>query len=364
MPIVGFDAQATQGPRSGLGVVTSNLLCALQEEIRTPLKLRVYAQELPEHGSFNTLQRLQWENVTLPGSVRRDKIDLLHVPAFASAFLKPCRLILTVHDIAGMRFRNQLGWASTFYWGKWLPHVCKHADQIIAVSSYTKKDLVEHLRIPEQRIRVIHPSGHETFSADFLQDKIEIVKRGLGIRNRYFLFVGTLEPRKNLDRILEAFKIFSGSNSDEFQLVLVGSKDFAHGQYTKILAEKHALGTDTIIAAGFLDHESLNALYCGAQALLFPSLYEGFGIPILEAMAAGCPVLTSNITSTPEVAGNAAVLVDPYCVEAITQGMNDLASQESLRQDLKQKGFKRIRNFSWKKAARETLDVYKTMLNC
>ncbi len=358
---IGFDAQATRGRQSGLGVFTRSLLASLKQEIRHPLTLRVYAEEIPDDRNVNTLRRLRWENWTLPGLSRQDKLDILHVPAFAPAFRKPCPLVVTVHDIAGMLFKNQIGALSSFYWGKWLPFVIKQADRIIANSQYTKKDLVTHLKIHESKIRVIYPSGHEAFSTTFSKAHIEAVKIRLGIQGRYFLFVGTMEPRKNLSRILEAFKVIRGSNAD-FQLVLVGSQAFGHGKYAETLAREHSFGSGAVLPTGFLDHDSLNALYCGAQALLFPSLYEGFGIPILEAMASGCPVLTSTATSTPEVAGDAAVLVNPYSVDAIAEGMAKLAGGEGLRTGLRQKGFEQIKRFSWKKAAQEVIEVYKEFL--
>jgi len=361
MALIGFDAQATQGQQSGLGVFTNRLLSELKLEIAKPLALRIYSSEIPQYCSMGTLQRLKWENWALPRLARKDQVDILHVPAFAPAFRKPCPLIVTVHDIAGMLFKNQIGRLSAFYWGRWLPFVVKQADRIIADSRHTQKDLVEHLGIPEKKIRVIYPSGHEDFSNAIPAPQIEETKKRLSIRDRYFLFVGTLEPRKNLNRILDAFKVFQNSNP-EFQFVLVGSKAFAHGKYAGTLAKEHALCSDSVIAPGFLDHEELNALYCGAQGLLFPSLYEGFGMPILEAMASGCPVITSTTTSTPEVAGDAAILVDPYSVEAITQAMSNLAGNESLRIDLRRKGLEQIRKFSWKKAAREVIDVYKELV--
>lgn len=361
MPIIGFDAQATQGRYSGLGIYTSNLLKSLQEEIPGSFRLRTYAVKLSPDQSVNTFQRLRWENWTLPGLARKDRIDILHVPAFSSAFRKACPLVLTVHDIAGMLFKNQIGKLSAFYWGKWLPFVARQADRIIASSEHTKKDLMEHLNMKEGIIRVVYPSGHEAFSGEISASKIAQVKQSLGINGRYLIFVGTMEPRKNLGRILDAFKIFLKSNPG-FQLVLVGSKEFAHGKYSGILANQYSLVSHSIIAPGFLEHDSLNALYCGAEALVFPSLYEGFGIPILEAMASGCPVITSMTTSTPEVAGHAGVLVDPYDTAAIAKAIERIVSDAALRVELRNKGFEQINHFSWKKTARETIEVYRELL--
>jgi glycosyltransferase involved in cell wall biosynthesis len=363
MPLIGFDAQATQGPQSGLGVCTTHLLSALKERLDPSLELRVYQKELSVGQGFTTLQRLLWENWTLPGRVRRDKIDLLHIPAFAPAFYGCCaHLVVTVHDIAGMLFPNQIGKASAFYWGWWLPHVIRRADWILVDSLYTRRDLIEHLRIPETRISVVYPSGHEAFATNIPAAKIESVKNKYGIRDHYFLFVGTLEPRKNLPRVLDAFKVFLEKHQDH-QLVLVGSQAFAHGKYVEQLTRDHGLASTSVLAPGFLDHDSLNALYCGSQGLVFPSLYEGFGIPILEAMASGCPVITSNATSTPEVAGDAGILVDPYSIEEITDSINQLAENPSLRRKLVDRGFVQIKKFSWKATADGVIEAYKKLLN-
>lgn len=358
---IGFDSQAIHGKLTGLGTYVSRLLESLKQEIISPLQLCVLSQERPAARDLNTLERLGWENWTLPRLAKRKQVDILHVPAFAPAFRKPCKMVVTVHDIAGMLFPNQIGRVSRFYWGKWLPFVIKQADRIIADSMHTKQDLMEYLKINEGNIRVVYPSGHETFSAQIPESKVNHVKRTAGINGRYFLFVGTMEPRKNLGRILDAFKAVSDTFKDH-QLVLVGSKQFAYGKYSKCLARNHALASERIVAPGYLDHESLNALYCGADVLVFPSLYEGFGMPILEAMASGCPVLTSAKTSTPEVAGDAAVLVDPCDTNAIAEGMKRFVTSEVLRSELRLKGFEQIKKFSWRKTARETIEVYKELL--
>ena len=362
MPVIGFDAQATQGRQSGLGVYTTHLLNALKVELRPPFELRAYQNPVPSELGVSTLRRLMWENWTLPRLVRQDKVDLLHVPAFSPAFCGVCKyLVVTVHDIAGMLFPNQIGRASAFYWGWWLPHVVRRADRILADSHHTRKDLLEHLRVPESKITVVYPSGHEGFRADIPKEKIEAVQKKYGIGGRYFLFVGTLEPRKNLPRVLDAFKVFLEGHL-EYQLVLVGSQAFAHGKYAEQLSRDHDVASASVLAPGFMDHESLNALYCGAQGLIFPSLYEGFGIPILEAMASGCPVLTSKVTSTPEVAGDAGLLVDPYCVDEITRGMTQLAEDSAPRRKLVDRGFAQIKKFSWKFTADGVIEAYKSLL--
>jgi glycosyltransferase involved in cell wall biosynthesis len=325
------------------------------------LDLRFY--EKPVKGDWNTLRRLFWENIELPHLAQRDGVEVLHVPAFAPPYLKGFKLVVTVHDLIGMVFPNQLGWPSRFYWGKWLPFAVRQADAVIADSEHTKKDIMRLLDVPEEKISVIYPSGHETFSALNDPQGIETLKTRWGIREEYFLFVGTAEPRKNLGRVIEAFGRFLDGKrgSRPYQLVVAGSKNFAHGQFVQALRERYGLQADDLVWTGYVTQKELSLLYCGAKALVFPSLYEGFGIPILEAMASGTPVLTSNLTSTPEAAGEAALLVNPYSTEEIFQGMLRLAEDAGLRGELRAKGFSQIKKFSWQKTARETLKVYESL---
>jgi glycosyltransferase involved in cell wall biosynthesis len=361
LPLIGFDAHAVRGKLTGLGVYTRELLAAIKSEISSPLEFRELCPARARPRDMNTLERLDWENRGLPALAKANKVDLLHVPAFAPPLVKPCRLLVTVHDIAGKLFPNHLGKVSAFYWGRWLPFAASRADLIMTISEYTKKDLVSHLKVDEGKVRVVYPSGHERFSNAVSGDTIAETQKRLGIAGRYFLFVGTMEPRKNLGRILEAFKLFC-RESRGHQLVLVGSKGFAHGKYARSLEILYGLDSGAVHAPGFLPHEDLNALYCGAEALVFPSLYEGFGIPILEAMASGCPVITSDTTSTPEAAGEAALFVDPLDAVAIAAAMSKISSDTSLREALKQKGFAQIQNFSWRTSALQTIALYKELL--
>ncbi len=358
---IGIDIQSSQGQKTGLGVYTANLVQSLLSESRNGTQVCLLESE--RKGDLNTLQRLRWENVELPKKAKEEKIRLLHVPAFSPPMTKPCRLVVTVHDLIGMLFPNQKGWPSRFYWGKWLPAMLKRADHLIAVSEHTKKDVIEHLGIPEQKITVIYSSGHEGFVASCDRERMRKLRSRFEIKEKYFICVGTLEPRKNLGRVLEAFLKFlsQASPSDKYQLVVVGSKEFAHGKFFKEINKNRRLNPDDIIFTGYVDQSDLNCLYACAQAFLFPSLYEGFGFPVLEAMASGTPVLTSDRTSLPEVAGEAAMKVNPEDVNALCEGMKLLATDEKIRQELIQKGFERIKHFSWSKTAKETLAVYESL---
>ncbi len=359
---IGMNIQASKGRTTGLGVYTANLTRSLAEESQNGFQFQFYDKQIEQ--DLNTFHRLLWENVELLRLARRDRIDILHAPAFAPPFSRTFKVVVTVHDLIGMFFPNQLSWPSRFYWGKWLPHCVKRASAIIAVSENTKRDLVNYLKIPEKNIHVIYPSGHESFLPTADRKEVSRMKARFRIREKYFLFVGTIEPRKNLVRVVEAFARFLKRTKQDlsYQLVVVGIKEYAHGRSFKSLVGQSAAGLEDVIYTGYVSNENLNLLYCGAEAFIFPSLYEGFGIPVLEAMACGVPVLTSNLSSIPEVAGDAALYVDPTAVEKITDGMIELVQDARLRRNLIEKGFERVKRFSWKETARQTLGVYEALL--
>ncbi len=362
MKRIGVDIQATVGRATGLGTFTANLAGELRAIEKASCDLSFLFYQDPQGTDWRTPRRLFWENVEIPRKARRDGVDLLHIPAFAAPAIKPPKMVVTVHDLIGMLFPNQIGWVSRFYWGKWLPWTVRRADRIIADSKNTQKDLIRCLGVPAGKIRVVYPSGHEGFSRDAAPEAVCAVKTRLRIRGRYFLFVGTLEPRKNLSGAIRAFSEFlrGTGREDDFQMVIVGSKSFAHGRFFKAIGE--VAGSNNLLFTDYISREDLKALYCGATALVYPSFYEGFGIPVLEAMACGAPVIASAASSVPEVAGDAAMLVDPNDVPAIARAMTEIASQEALRREMIAKGLRQIEKFSWKKTAAETVDVYRELL--
>jgi len=358
---IGIDTQATIGRATGLGVYTKNLVCSLREESANGFQFTFYNKDVAR--DMNTLERWMWGNFELLQLAKRDHVDVLHVPAFAPPFKSPFRSVVTVHDLIGMVYPNQLGLPSRIYWGKWLPLTIRNADALIADSEHTKQDILKLLHINERKIHVVYPSGHEHFSPQHDRRWIQRVKDRFGIKENYFLFVGTVEPRKNLRRVIRSFANFlrQKSRSIHYQLVVVGLKTFAHGQVVESLKKEVNMDSSDIVFTDYTCHEDLNVLYSGAQALVFPSLYEGFGIPILEAMASGVPVFTSNVSSLPEVGGDAVLYVNPYNQDEITDGLIQLAENEKLRNQLIKKGYQRMKRFSWRKTARETLNVYESV---
>lgn len=286
-----------------------------------------------------------WEQSVLPARVGR---DLLWSPCNTGP-LAVARQVVTIHDCA---FYDQPeGFSRKFAaWYHWLvPRLARRIRRIITVSNFSKSRLVDYCRVPERKIAVIPQGVDERFHPQS-EDAIANTRAALGLPEQYVLFVGNLVPRKNLLRLLAAWNLVS-AQFPALKLVLAGASDqlFADAGLGQLPA--------SVRAAGYVADEHLPALYCGAMAFAYPSLYEGFGLPVLEAMACGVPVLTSNTTSLPEVAGDAALLVDPYSEEAIAQGLRQLLGDGLLRDELAARGLARAASFTWERTARATCEV-------
>jgi glycosyltransferase involved in cell wall biosynthesis len=271
-----------------------------------------------------------WYPLVLPRLARRARLDVLHCPTFRAPLAPPaCPLVVTVHDLAVLRHPETFNQWTRRYSRLCIPRVARSARLLIAVSEHTKRDLVDVLGTPEEKIRVVPNGVAEVFRPD-----------GPAESGDYVLAVGTLEPRKNLARLAEATRRLG------VELRVVGGAGWGRVE----------LAGDGVRLLGRVPDDELARLYRGARCLAYPSLYEGFGIPIVEAMACGTPVVTSRGGATEEVAGSAAVLVDPLDPTAIAAGIEDAAAR---REQLVPAGFARARAFSWAETARRTADVYR-----
>lgn len=306
--------------------------------------------------------RLGWEQVFLPHQVKERQVDLLHSPGFIAPLGLKCRSVVTIFDMTFFLFPDRHTLSKRLYFGFFLPRSARKADMIIAISESSKNDIIRCLHLPEEKVRVIYPGADESFRPVQDEEGLEQVKSRYGIKKDFILTVGVLEPRKNLDRLIRAFDLLLSKDGFDLQMVIVGKKGWA---YQPILDLPDHLGLqDRVIFTGYVPEEDLPLLYNGACLFVYPSIYEGFGIPVLEAMACGTPVITSNVSSIPEVAGDAALLVDPYDIQAIAQAIEKLLGDEELKGKMKHAGLKQARQFSWEKMALLTLEVYKEILGC
>jgi glycosyltransferase involved in cell wall biosynthesis len=297
-----------------------------------------------------------WTHVRLSMEVLLHPPDVLFVPAHVLPLLHPVRTVTTVHDMGFLYYpdahrrsdRHYLAWTTS--WN------ARRSTAVIADSLATKADLVREYGIAPSKVHVVYLGRDGALAPLREAGLLQSVQARYGIPGRYLLYVGTLQPRKNLRRIVEGFaRLVAAGGMDGIQLVLAGKRGWLYDDLFA-LVEREGLG-GRVLFPGYVDETDLAALYSGAIGYVFPSLYEGFGIPVLEAQACGVPVMTSNNSSLPEVAGDAALLVDPHDVDAIAEGMLRLATDEALRAALIERGFANVRRFSWEKCARETLAV-------
>lgn len=348
---IAIDTQSTIGQRTGIGQYTSMLLSELR-------------QVAPEHeyqeinlGYLETMRtdrRIRWQQIDVPAQARKHRADLLHIPGFDAPLWHPCPTILTVHDIIGWLFPKNMPPVARFYWAYWLPFSIRFANVLIADSEATRKDLIHKLKIPADRIRVIHLGVEARFSPQN-QEQIERCRNHYQLPQRFILYVGTLEPRKGIDTLIDAFARLANRCPD-VDLVLAGKK----GWYWQPLFEriqKHSL-QNRVHVTGYVADEDVPALYSAATVFAFPSRYEGFGLPPLEAMACGTPVVSSNSSSLPEVIGDAGILVAPDDESALAMNLEAVLSDRTLHGTLSAKGVLQASKFTWTKTAVETLKVY------
>jgi glycosyltransferase involved in cell wall biosynthesis len=283
--------------------------------------------------------------------------DLLFVPAHVLPIVHPRRGVVTVHDLGYLYYPQAHRLLDRLYLDLSTRYSARAATHLIADSSATKHDLIERYGIEPYKITVVYPGYDEaTFQPVRDEEAIEAVKAKYDIAGDYILFVGTLQPRKNLIRLIEAYwKLEAGS----WKLVIAGKKGWLYQEIFRWV-EELGLGKK-VVFTGYVPEGGLPALISGARLFVFPSLYEGFGLPVLEAMACGTPVVCSNVSSLPEVAGDAAVLVDPLDVEGLAAAMERVLDDEDLRAELIERGFEQAKRFSWERCARETLDVLESI---
>jgi len=303
------------------------------------------------------------KGIFLPFSMRRLKMDLFHgLDHIGIPFLyedKRCKYVVTIHDLITRIYPSKFTKKHRLVQNTLLPHILRKADRIIAVSNSTKNDIIKFYPEYAHKIKVIYEGVEPQF---FPRSNHEIEKTldKYNVDFRYILFLGTVEPRKNIIRVVDAFIQLKQEGNIEQKLVITGRKGWLYKDIIE-KTNKTPFSKD-IIFTDFVDDEDLPSLYSGAEIFLYPSLYEGFGLPVLEAMSCGSPVITSNLSSLPEVAGDAAILVDPMNVEEIVQAMEKLLRDRELRKELKRKSLERAKFFSWEMAAKETLHLYEDIL--
>jgi len=289
-------------------------------------------------------------------------VDVFFSPhIFLSSMSKKCKTVVTFHDLSFEKYPEFYSAGKNYWHFSMSPKKqAKKADQIIAVSQSTKDDLIDLYGIEPSKIKVIYSGVDNESRIVNSESRILEVRKKYNLPEKYILYLGTLEPRKNIIGLIKAFELFKKSyklQATSYKLVIAGAKGWLYEDIFK--AANNSSVKDDIVFTGFVEDKDKSVLYGNAELFVYPSFYEGFGFPPLEAMTYGVPVITSNFSSLPEAVGDAAIMVDPYNLDELAEAMEMVLTDDKLKNFLIQKGFERMKKFNWKKCAEETLEVLK-----
>jgi len=334
-------------------------LITLNDEQSQPHHLTLYFRDTPPADLFpsspNVSQcvipmRRLWTHIAFASALNRDRPDVTFVPAHTLPAAFPGRSVVTVHDLGYRYFPQAHPRHHRLYLDITTRHSARRATRIIADSQATASDLQKFYNVPSEKIRVVYPGVDAPLAEVTFNSAIARVREKYKLPQHYFIFVGTLQPRKNIARLVEAFEIWSKANPIGAGLVLAGGRGWMFDQ-------RWLRDTPNVYLPGYISDDDKYALLSGALALVFPSLYEGFGFPILEAMHCGTPVITSSTSSLPELAGDAALMIDPLNVSEIATAMDLVFWQVQLRYRLRSKGYRQVEKFTWEAAAKQVMET-------
>ncbi len=297
------------------------------------------------------------EQVTIPLALRRERVTLFHAPHYVLPPLVGCRSVVTIHDCIHLMFPQYLPNRMALVYARTsIGLAARRATRVMTVSESSKRDILRFVDVPPDKIDVIYNAYDERFGVEPREEDVVRVRERYQLHDEFVLYAGNVKPHKNLERLIEAFNLVRQSGLDHLKLVLIGDEISKYAALRRAV-HRHQLHK-YVRFLGYMPEETLAVMYRLASVFVFPSLYEGFGLPPLEAMASGTPVVTSNLSSLPEVAGDAAVLVDPYDPQAIANGIHLVLTDESLRRDLRRKGLARAGQFSWAQSVRRVRQIY------
>jgi glycosyltransferase involved in cell wall biosynthesis len=357
-PRIGFDAQTLTGDiQTGLGVY-ARILSSDMEKHPEAVDIRLLWPK--DHKPFvGTLERLRWEQYDLRMSAIREEVDLIHSPAFSVPRTNIPKVV-TAHDMIITRYPNLMHSPfARWYFGKWIPSTYKSADHIIAVSRTTKGELVNMLGIDPDKITVIYHGIDPVYTRTTEPNEINRVRHNYHVPMEFYLMVGSFEPRKKIDIAIDAFSRISKS-SNMLRLILVGQEN-AYQRRMKALVKELGL-EEKVLFPGYIPDRELVTLYSMATAFLFPSSAEGFGLPLLEAMATGCPIIASDLMVFREIAGDAIVQVPVGDPVDLSKEMLRMLADPEHRAVYVRRGLARSINFDWDLAVEETFRVYLKVL--
>jgi glycosyltransferase involved in cell wall biosynthesis len=364
---VGIDARLVYYSQAGIGQYILHLVNGLArvdgDNEYVLLQSRKDDTTILERPNFRrvslwTPSHHRLERYSLNVEMMRLGLDVLHSPDFIPPHRPSCRSVITVHDLAFLLYPHFLTRESARYYGH-IDQAVRWTDHIIAVSESTKRDTIQHLGVPEDKITVVHEAANPIFRPIDREHARQQVQNRHGVDGPFILFVSTIEPRKNVPTLIQAVWQLMTCYKEEIRLVIAGGKGWLF-EDAFALVEQLKL-EDRVHFVGRVSSEELLHLYNAAELLAHPAFYEGFGLPPLEAMACGLPVVVSHVASLPEVVGDAGILIDPHNVDELTVSMWRVLNDSGLRREMSAKGLNQAARFSWDRAARETLGIYQSV---
>jgi len=366
---IGFDGRPlVEGELRGFSRYTFELIRSLRDNFGSSAHILCFSPE-PIHPVFQDVLGLEqvifksprevfWEQYELPRQLRKHGIDVFHVTANRGLpWRKVCGYVLTIHDIIEVMPQFVPRGPLKSYLRRRYADVLsvRSADEVITVSEHSKRDICGHWRLPDGRVHVIHEAADDIFSRTECVECCRRARQKYNLPDKYLLYVGGFDRKKNIPALVDAYGRLGATAP---ALVLAGGQKW---QFSEVLARVESMGLgDRVLMPGHIDDFNLPALYQGALAFVYPSLYEGFGLQLLEAMASGTPVLAANRTSFPEVVGNAGLLFDPDNPGEIARALERIITDEGLRSRLRQAGRERAGLFSWWRTAEQTLTIYRS----
>ena len=374
MSKIGIEVQRLfRKKKHGMEVVAMELINELKQ-MQTANSFVVFAKDDEDKKSFANTENISfktitgrtymdWEQFSLPKAARKEKIDFLHSTCNTSALRLKVPLLLTLHDIIYLEELNFKGTAyqnfGNLYRKFVVPAIVKKSRYIITVSNYEKDVIMKKLNVSEEKIKVVYNAVNKKFNNNYTSAEIKDFKEKYHLPEQFILFLGNTAPKKNTNNAVDAYIKYCDNFSEPMPMVIL--------DYDKSLLEEKLKKCNrqellkNFIFLGFIASDEMPLMYNAATLFLYPSLRESFGLPILEAMGCGTPVITSNTSSMPEVSGNAALLVDPFSTNDIAEKIAEILTNVSLKNDLIQKGIVRAAEFTWKRSAENLLSIYNTM---
>ena len=371
---IGIDGRAAKWYRgTGIGTYTHQLISSLNK-IDTNNDYLIF---LPEGSSINklnsnfkiepvksSLKENFWDEVSVPNILDNHNMELYHVPQNGVGLSDNinCLKAITLHDIIPLRMPETVSDRYLKIFNNELPNLLTQCEGIITVSEFSKHDIAKEFNFPENKIYVTPLAAENIYQPMSKCRCKQIIKEKYKIEDNYILYVGGFSPRKNILGLIDAFSLIPSYNRKNVKLVITGKKGFSFDNYKKHV-DKLGL-TNSVIFTGFIPLEDLPIFYNGSEVLVYPSFYEGFGLPPLEAMACGTPVIASNVNSLPEVCYDSALLIDPYNVDDLSYAIERVLNDSLLMLTMVKKGLMRSLNFSWQDTAQKTVAAYQNMLKC